>query len=238
MIKVAICDDSDIDREMLKGIVSYLMGDRGLDFEVDIYQNGEGLVTNYKNHPYDLIFLDIMMGEMDGIEAGKIIRRIDDNVEFVYCTSSSDFAIAAYEVHAMGYLVKPYEPGRIGAVIDYYVHKHPQKNQNYIEVKSKRKSLIIPYKDIIHMESDNKVVYIYTTTQGIVKVYNKLDKFEAELSNSSFLRCHQSYLVNIRYIVGMVDSDFIMIDNRLIPIRKSGRKLIVKRYEDYLKSLR
>ena len=52
MIKVAICEDSDIDREMLKGIVSYLMGDRGLDFEVDIYQNGEELVTNYKNHPY------------------------------------------------------------------------------------------------------------------------------------------------------------------------------------------
>ncbi len=97
------------------------------------------------------------------------------------------------------------------------------------------KQHIIPYKNIIHMESDNKVVYIYTTTQGIVKVYNKLDAFENELADSRFLRCHQSYLVNMQYVVSVVDSDFIMIDDQMIPIRKSGRKLIVKKYEDYLK---
>lgn len=235
MIKVAICEDSDIDRDMLGEIVGFLMDDRGIDYQVDLYRNGENLVSCYKNKPYDLIFLDIMMNEIDGIETGKLIRGMDGSVEIVYCTSSSDFAIAAYEVHAMGYLVKPYEPGRIGAVIDYFIQKHPQEEKNYIEVKSKRKSLIIPYKDIIHLESDNKVVYIYTTTQGAVKVYNKLDTLEKELKDERFLRCHQSYLVNMQYVAGLVDSDFIMIDNRMIPIRKSGRKLIVKRYEDYLK---
>lgn len=235
MIKVAICEDSDIDRDILGEIVGFLMDDRGIDYQVDLYRNGEELVSCYKNKPYDLIFLDIMMNEIDGIETGKLIRGMDGSVEIVYCTSSSDFAIAAYEVHAMGYLVKPYEPGRIGAVIDYFIQKHPQEEKNYIEVKSKRKSLIIPYKDIIHLESDNKVVYIYTTTQGAVKVYNKLDTLENELKDERFLRCHQSYLVNMQYVAGLVDSDFIMIDNRMIPIRKSGRKLIVKRYEDYLK---
>ena len=115
------------------------------------------------------------------------------------------------------------------------IQKPPQKEKNYIEVKSKRKSIIIPYREIIHLESDNKVVYIYTTTQGAVKVYNKLDTLEKELKDERFLRCHQSYLVNMQYVAGLVDSDFIMIDNRMIPIRKSGRKLIVKRYEDYLK---
>lgn len=235
MIKVAICEDSDIDRDILGEIVGFLMDDRGIDYQVDLYRNGEELVSCYKNKPYDLIFLDIMMNEIDGIETGKLIRGMDGSVEIVYCTSSSDFAIAAYEVHAMGYLVKPYEPGRIGAVIDYFIQKHPQEEKNYIEVKSKRKSIIIPYKDIIHLESDNKVVYIYTTTQGAVKVYNKLDTLEKELKDERFLRCHQSYLVNMQYVAGLVDSDFIMIDNRMIPIRKSGRKLIVKRYEDYLK---
>ena len=235
VIKVAVCEDSEIDRSMLEEIVGFLMTDRGLEYEIIPYLNGEELVADYKNHPYDLIFLDVMMNEIDGIETGKMIRQMDGNVEIVYCTSSSDFAIAAYDVHAMGYLLKPYEPGRIGAVIDYYVQKHPQKNQNFIEVKSRRKSLIIPYKDIINMESDNKVVYIYTTTQGAVKVYNKLDVFEQELADKRFLRCHQSYLVNMQYVAGLVDSDFIMINDKMIPIRKSGRKLIVKKYEDFLK---
>ncbi len=235
MIKIAICEDSDLDRAMLQEIIGLLMEDKGLDFDIVLYSGGEELVSEYKNHPYDIVFLDILMKNIDGIETGKIIREMDSKVEIVYCTSSKDFAIAAYEVHAMSYLLKPYESRRIGAVLDYYVQKHPQKNQNFIEVKSRRKSLIIPYKDIIHMESDNKVVYIYTTTQGAVKVYNKLDVFENELSDERFLRCHQSYLVNLQYVAGLVDSDFIMIDDQMIPIRKSGRKLIVKKYEDYLK---
>ena len=235
MIKAAICEDSELDRDILKEIISFLLTDRGLEYNINSYTSGRELVAGYKNHPSDIIFLDILMDDIDGIETGRLIREMDDKVEIVYCTSSKDFAIAAYDVHAMGYLLKPYEILRIGAVIDYYVQKHPQKNHNFIEVKSKRKPLIIPYKDIIHMESDNKVVYIYTTTQGIVKVYNKLDAFESELSDSRFLRCHQSYLVNMQYVVSVVDSDFIMIDDQMIPIRKSGKKLIVKKYEDYLK---
>jgi len=235
MIKVAMCEDSRTDRELLKRIIEYLMKERGLSFQIDVYENGEKLVSSYGNHPCDLIFLDIVMGGIDGIETGRKIREMDSKVEIVYCTSSEDFAIAAYEIHAMGYLLKPYEPGRIGAVIDYYVQKHPQQNQNFIEVKSHRKSVIIPYKDIIYMESDNKVVYIHTTTQGDVKVYNRLDLLEAEISDERFLRCHQSYFVNMQYIAGLVDSDFIMITDSMIPIRKSGRKLIIKHYEEFLK---
>lgn len=119
MIEVAVCEDSEIDRGMLEEIIGFLMTDRGLEYNMTPFSNGEGLVAGYKNHPFDLIFLDVMMNEIDGIETGKLIRQMDKNVEIVYCTSSSDFAIAAYEVHAMGYLLKPYEPGRIGAVIDY-----------------------------------------------------------------------------------------------------------------------
>ena len=85
------------------------------------------------------------------------------------------------------------------------------------------------------MESDNKVVYIHTTTQGDIKVYSRLDVLEADIKDERFLRCHQSYLVNLQYVAGLVDSDFIMIDDSMIPIRKSGRKLIVKKYEEFLK---
>lgn len=235
MVKAAICEDSELDREMLKKIISFLLAGRGITYDIVSYNSGRELVLGYKNHPFDIIFLDILMDDINGIETGRLIREMDDNVEIVYCTSSKEFAIAAYDVHAMGYLLKPYETLRIQAVVDYYLRKHPQNNHNFIEVKSKRKALTIPYKDIIHMESDNKVVYIYTTIHGVVKVYNKLDSFESELSDSRFLRCHQSYLVNMQYVTGIVDSDFIMADEQVIPIRKSGKKLIVKKYQDYLK---
>lgn len=77
MIKVAVCEDSEIDRSMLEEIVGFLMTDRGLEYEIIPYLNGEELVAGYKNHPYDLIFLDVMMNEIDGIETGKMIRQMD-----------------------------------------------------------------------------------------------------------------------------------------------------------------
>lgn len=236
MLQVAICEDIEIDRRLLEKIVSSLMRERGIAFEIEVFGSGEALIDVYKNHPYHLIFMDIMMDGMDGIETGRQIRKMDANVEIVYCTASEDFAIAAYDIHAMGYLLKPYEPRRIGAMIDYYVQKNPQSEQNFIEVKSRRKSLVIPYNDIIYMESDNKVIYIYTRTRGEIKVYNRLDVLEQQVSHRAFLRCHQSYLVNLQYVVGLVDSDFIMVNDDMVPIRKSGRKLIIKKYEEYLKN--
>ena len=95
MIKAAICEDSRLDCKMLKEIVCFLMTDRGLDFQVDTYENAETLVEGYSNHPYDLIFLDIMMDEIDGIEARRRIHAMNTKSEIIYCTSSRNFAIEA-----------------------------------------------------------------------------------------------------------------------------------------------
>lgn len=235
MINVAICEDSDIDMEILKGIVESQLNCRNILYEIHTFSNGEELVEEYKNKPCDIIFLDIMMDGMNGIETGKCIREMDTAVEIVYCTATKEFAIEAYDVHAMGYLLKPYDASRIGIMIDYYIKNNLTASKSFITVKSKRKQLIIPYKDIVYMESDNKVVYIYTNTQGPVKVYNRLNCFEEEVADVRFLRCHQSYFINMDYVVRVEDSDFVMSDKSIIPIRKSGRKLIIKKYEGYLK---
>lgn len=71
MIEVAVCEDSEIDRGMLEEIIGFLMTDRGLEYNMTPFSNGEGLVAGYKNHPFDLIFLDVMMNEIDGIENRK-----------------------------------------------------------------------------------------------------------------------------------------------------------------------
>ena len=235
MVKVAICEDSQLDREMLFKILQTLLQKRGVPCEIESFVLGEELLEGYGNHPFDIVFLDIMMGEINGMEVGRQIRNLDQEVEIVYCTSSKEFAIDAYEVHAMGYLLKPYEPERIDNVIEYFLIKHPIKKKNYLEVKSQRKSVIIPYSEIIYMESDNKVVYIHTLKQGTIKVYTKLDSLEEQVSDERFLRCHQSYYVNLDFVSGVMDIDFVMNDERRLPIRKSGRKLLIKKYEDYLK---
>lgn len=233
MINIAICEDNKIDRTLLVEIVRHLIEAKGSQATISEFASGEELTEKFKEEKFDLVFLDIMMNNMNGIEAGKIIHSLDAKAEIVYCTSSSDFAIEAHEVHAMGYLLKPYDPFRIGAIVDYYLQKYPEQNQKYISVKSKWKTYNIFYKDIVCVESENKVVNFYTLTQGTIKVYGKLDEFETQLDDNIFLRCHQSYLVNLRHVVGCTGTDFITLNQQFVPIRKSGRKAIIERYNEY-----
>ena len=76
MIKVAICEDSRMDRELLRKIVTYLMQERGLVFQLGIFESGEALMQDYEKHPFDLIFLDIMMNGLDGLKTGKETGKV------------------------------------------------------------------------------------------------------------------------------------------------------------------
>lgn len=235
MISVVICEDNELDRDLLREIINFILAGKNLEYNINLYASGQELVSAYKTHQFDILFLDIVMDGINGIETGRLIRETDNKVEIVYCTSSREFAIVSYDIHALGYLLKPYEIPKIEAVIDYYTHIHPEKNHAFIEIKIKHKLFIISYNDIIYIESDNKVVCIYVTKQNVIRIYSKLDAIEKRLSDDRFLRCHKSYLVNMQYISGMVNCDFILPDGQIIPIRKDGRKLIIKKYEEYLK---
>lgn len=233
MIKIAVCEDNEIERSILFKLVDSLIKERGLLSQIYDFSSGEEFVQGFKSGHYDIVFLDIVMEQMNGIETGKAIREMDKHTEIIYCTLSSDFAIEAYEVHAMGYLLKPYEPSRIGALLDYYLQKHKENTLEFLKVKSKKMTYVIFWKEILYLESNNKVVTIHTLHQGCIRIYNKLDYFEKELQDSRFLRCHQSYLVNMQHILRYEQNDFVMEDTQIVPIRKSGRKEILGRYEEY-----
>lgn len=83
-----------------------------LEITVDHFSSGEEFLTQHQPGKYAILFLDIMMGELNGIETGKRIRKIDTELEIIYCSSSMDFTLASYEVFAFGYLVKPFVPQR------------------------------------------------------------------------------------------------------------------------------
>ncbi len=233
MINIAICEDNKVDRTILVEIVRHLLEAKGCQASIDEFSSGTELLDAFHDKKFHLVFLDIVMDDMDGIETGKKIRELNAKTEIVYNTSSSDFAIAAHEVHAMGYLLKPYDPFRIGAMIDYYLQKYPELSQKYISVKSKWRTYHIFYKDIIYVESENKVVNFHTLNKGVIKVYGKLDDFEAKLDDDCFLRCHQSYLVNMKHVVGCSGTDFITLNQKYVPIRKSGRKAIIEQFSEF-----
>lgn len=230
MLKLAVCDDSEIERELLTRLLEKLLADRRQECIVNTYSSGEELLAEYDMFRPDIIFLDIYMGKINGIETGKLIRKKSDQVEIVYSTTSLDFLMESYELFALGYLVKPYQPDKIAKLLDYYITKYFSYDTKVLNISFKGKTDIVNYKDIIYMESSNRIVLIHTVSKGDIRIYKKLDELEQELSSLDFLRCHQSYIVNVRQVDYVDDTDFIMKNKSLVPIRKRERKSILNQY--------
>lgn len=232
VIRIALCDDNNIEREILKDIIESIfdsMGDEAAIFE---FSSGEKLCRNYSKGDYDIIFLDIHMKQLDGIETGKAIRDKDAKVEIVYATSSEEYLKEGYNIHALSYLTKPYDVKKVEETLEYYYKKNgidKRESNEFLDVNIQQQKIYIRQKDIMWLESMGRVVSIYCR-DDVYRVYARLNDLEERLDEKIFLRCNQSYIVNIMYVKDVIEYDFCMENDRYIPIRKRDKKEIVQKY--------
>ncbi len=233
MIKIALCDDNEIERGILKNVIDGLLKEIGHEVQIFEFSSGEKLLRNYSKGDYDVIFLDIQMKQLDGIETGKAIRTKDAQVEIVYATSSEEYMKEGYDIHALAYLLKPYRLEKVRETLVYYLNKYDVKKENdnvgMLEVTIQQKKIFIRQKDIYCLESMGRVVSIYCKN-NVFKVYARLGELEEKLDTEMFLRCNQSYIINILWVKDIVDYDFYMPNNKLVPIRKRDKKEIVQKF--------
>lgn len=233
MIKIALCDDNEIERGILKNVIDGLLKEIGHEVQIFEFSSGEKLLRNYSKGDYDVIFLDIQMKQLDGIETGKAIRTKDAQVEIVYATSSEEYMKEGYDIHALAYLLKPYRLEKVKETLVYYLNKYDVKKENdnvgMLEVTIQQKKIFIRQKDIYCLESMGRVVSIYCKN-NVFKVYARLGELEEKLDTEMFLRCNQSYIINILWVKDIVDYDFYMPNNKLVPIRKRDKKEIVQKF--------
>ncbi len=117
MTRIAICEDDEMERTVLQELVKAWAEANDIEVFVSSFASGEELIWSFSDRRYDILFLDILLEELDGIQTGQQIRSMDAKTDIIYCTAMTDFALDAYEVHAKGYLVKPYDPDKIEAVL-------------------------------------------------------------------------------------------------------------------------
>ena len=109
MIKIALCDDNEVERRLLRKIVTAVLQELHQEVLIVEFSSGEKLQRNFSRGDYDLIFLDVFMKEMDGIATGRAIRKKDVKVEIILATGSDQYLREGYELHAFAYLMKPYD---------------------------------------------------------------------------------------------------------------------------------
>lgn len=218
-MRIAICDDEEMYRVQLKSVLDKILVNA--DYEIETFADGNRLEEAYSEAPYDLVFLDIEMPEVDGITLARRLRARSEKVFIVFLTGHVEYALEGYEVNALRYLTKPVDTDKLKEVIRYVQDKQGSGRQ--IIVKEDGEQLLIDIADVMYMESMNQNVRIVTTKGEHVIRYN-IGDFEQQLAGDGFFRIHRGYLVALAKVKKLAKSDVIMEDGTALPVSRSNIK--------------
>lgn len=230
-LKICICDSVKEDYEWLQSTIKSVMHDK--DYLIQIYDDGNNFLQ-IDCYQFDLIFLEICMKNCNGIEVAQAMRKNGYKNDIIFYTSSKEFILEGYKVHAFDYLMKPTTAHEIEEVLQKYIDLRI-KNEKILTILDSHKNpkYNIPLSKIEYIESTNTWVTIYLNDGHHIRMYTKLSDLEETIHDSRFLRCHQSYLVNMDYILQATDV-FELISGQKVPIRVRKRKQIQDTYLQYI----
>lgn len=226
-MKIAICDDEEMFSSQLKEYLeSYY---KSMDLIIDKFESGEEFLKRYTNMNcgYDIIFLDIEMKQIDGIETAKKLRELNNDIIIIFLTSHLEFAPEGYEVNAFRFLIKPIQKEKLkNALLD--VQYQIDRNKKIL-IKDKDREVLLKYTDIVYIEAQNVNIKICTMNEKFL-IRKTLREIEEELKGPTFFKCHRSYIVNL---------DFVMdYDNKIITMENKEKiSLSRNKYSDFKNSM-
>lgn len=230
--KIAICDDNAAEITAIQAMLERYARELELSFFVTPFRDGSGLLSAYVDdgRHFDLIFLDVIMKEMNGINTALRLRQYGVRTPIVFFTTSRDYAVESYEVEAAGYLMKPVSYDKLAAVLDRLLKK-PDEPRLALRVHGDTRYL--PYGSILFFESLEHITYVTLSTGETLRCADSLAAMQETLAHDPrFYRCHKGYLVNMDHIDQMEDV-FILTSGHRVPYRVREKKKIRDDYFRY-----
>lgn len=229
-MNIAICDDdehclAEIEKEIAE---AFHQGEN--QYAVARFASGSELLSS---GGHDVVFLDVEMEGIDGIETARRLRERGDNCKLIFLTAHEEYALPAFDVEASGYLLKPVNPEKLSALLHKIAGEQQISASHFITVKQGANSVSLNAKDIRYIEVFDRKLFLHTTLM-VYDFYEKLERIEKELSGD-FFRCHRSYLVNLAYIKRYDKSSITLSNDETVLISKRKYREFCQRFLEFLK---
>lgn len=231
-MNIAIIEDSGQELSLLERCLQSYLSSRQVYRVIDTYTSGEAFLENWPSKSYDLVFLDILMEGISGIEVARKIRETDSECLLIFISSSKEYALQGFEVRAFDYLLKPLSEERFQKTMDL-CQNELAKHIRYIEVKESRTLVKIPLNEIIYTDYYNHYIQIHTAAR-LIRSYQQFDVFSPLLlCYPQFLCCYHNCIVNMDHVDSVDKHDFVMENGERVPITRGNRNSIYQQYADY-----
>lgn len=226
-MQIAICDDEPVFRAHIRKLLTQDSFEKEYDLNISEYESGEALLSALKDGVNaDVLFLDIMMKGMDGMETARQLRRMGLNCLIVFLTSISSYMQEGYEVKAFRYLMKDQMDTHLKRVMEDC--RRELSDRAWFTFTSDHENRSLPLSDILYLESDKRLIYLHTPLDTY-RFYEKLDHLEKQLAGQGFLRCHRSFLVREACIAGWKGQKLWLKNGMELPISRTYEKDVNRR---------
>lgn len=224
MTKVCICDDDEAFAiELKKNLLSYSTKKKK-EMQVDLCFSGENMIESLNKNRYNIVFLDIELGNIRGFEIGCKIRGelSDEKTQIVYISAKTNYAMELFETRPLNFLLKPLREKDVFEVLDTYYRLFGRENE-YLHYKWLKKDYVISQNNIVYIQSRARKLIVKTFDDNI-EFYAKIADILPQLNLDKFCQIHKSFVVNGNYISRYTSDSVTMCDGTNIVISRSMKK--------------
>jgi two-component system response regulator LytT len=241
MFRVAICDDEEKQRELVKNMLITLSVKTNIDFEFELFDSGEELVSHYENNesPFHILLLDVEMNGINGIRTARKIRDLKNlDEQIVFLTSYPEYMLESFDVVTFQYLIKPVAPHIFEEKMLKLCQYFQAHDKKILIIKSAYEEVVLKYDDIIAIEVaksltiKNKLNFV--TSNKTYESKGIISSYALALKDCNFLQIHRSIIINLLHVKKFAGGMVLMSNGVELPIGRSKIKEVKDIYTKFM----
>lgn len=232
MYHIAVVDDEQQCCDQIVDFLTRYAAEQNIQFQISCYHSGMQFLENY-SPTFQLVFLDIDMPEMGGMQTARELRLLDEEIGIIFVTNLARYAIRGYEVNALDFILKPVQytsfSYKLGKALRLISRFHSDKCI-FLPFDGLTKKVALS--EIYYVESESSYV-IYHTVFGDCRTRGPLKNIEAQFAQDGFLSCNHSFLVNLKYVTDL-NNDTVTVGGAKLKISRNKKKAFLNGLTAYL----
>lgn len=234
-MKIAICEDDTTQQNILTAALDSYRTPIGEHVQYDIYENGLDLLASIHAQNYDVLLMDILMPGFTGIDTAREIRESNEKIPIIFLTTSREFAVESYRVHAFDYLLKPVEPNILFEALDKVYAMAENTLDQSIILQTAKAVYVLSLSQIEFVEINNRTLSFHLIDGTVKSIAGRLSDYEDTLlSHSEFFKIHRSYIINMDYMKALNQKSFTTLTGKEVPISRNLLPATQKHYIEHL----